>query len=171
MMNVGIDKHAKMGAAGLVVLTLALWFVFNLSPIARKQTWVDAACSRFIPSVLCGLILPAEAQQEEMITQLQELYLTRLDEWATSSKDVKTVQSQVVENCGKLIMVASPTEASAYIESRRQDFDMYVDICTKMTVNRVHPQPEFSNPKIVKMICDDGLQWQKKLCKRSGLKQ
>jgi len=65
------------------------------------------------------------------------------------------VQQTVVETCGKLIMLtASGAEKAALATTRREDFHFRVDVCTKITVNRVHPQPEFEKKETVTIICD-----------------
>ncbi len=54
----------------------------------------------------------------------------------------------------------------------RDEFDFRVDVCTKMTVNRVYKQPEFENPEMVNTICADINPYHElflRLCSRSGL--
>ncbi len=94
-----------------------------------------------------------------------------LDQWTNAGGQVKKVQQDLVVNCGKLVMLkASAGERKAFMASDREEFDFRVDVCVKMTVNRVHPQPEFGKPEIVKSICDGGNETFKTLCKRSGLR-
>jgi hypothetical protein len=51
-------------------------------------------------------------------------------------------------------VVASQTgffQYLAFSTVNRADFDFRVDVCSKMTVNRVYKQPEFENPNLVKL--------------------
>ena len=66
------------------------------------------------------------------------------------------LEKEVVEPCGKLVMVtASAIENATFLTTNREEFDFRVDVCVKMAVNRIYPQPEFESPEIVGMICDD----------------
>lgn len=104
--------------------------------------------------------------------KLEDEYFRRLDDWVRRGGPVQEIQSTVVETCGKLVMLnASTAEKVKLMTTEREEFDFRVDVCTKMTVNRIHPQPEFENPKIVSSICDESnVLLYKKLCKRSGLR-
>ena len=58
-----------------------------------------------------------------------------------------------------------------FVTIQRKEFHFRVDVCTKMTVNRVHRQPEFEKKHIVKMICDESsITLFEKMCKLSGLR-
>jgi hypothetical protein len=98
-------------------------------------------------------------------------YLRRLDAWVAGGGSPSEIQSGVIANCGKLILAsASAFDNLRYTTISRDDFDFRVDVCAKMTVNRVHKQPEFENEKTIGIICDgqDALfRW---LCRRSGLR-
>jgi len=55
----------------------------------------------------------------------------------------------------------------------RDELDFRVDVCTKMTANRVYKQPEFENPEGVKMICWDTHPYHRvfvRLCEHDGLR-
>jgi hypothetical protein len=55
----------------------------------------------------------------------------------------------------------------------RDELDFRVDVCTKMTANRVYKQPEFEKPEIVKMICWDTNRYHRvfvRLCEHDGLR-
>jgi hypothetical protein len=110
----------------------------------------------------------------EMSAQLRDLYLSRLDTWVSGGGEPADVQTGVVETCGRLIMVtASAAEAAAFMKERREDLDLRVDVCTKLTITRAHPQPEFSKPEIRKIVCEDMPKKQavfETLCKRAGLR-
>jgi hypothetical protein len=96
--------------------------------------------------------------------KLFDLYMHRLDAWVSNGGNFKTIQSEVVENCGELIQLST---------FYRDEFDFRVDVCAKMTVNRVYKQPEFEKPEIVDTICDDKNPYHelfRRLCRRSGLR-
>jgi hypothetical protein len=77
----------------------------------------------------------------------------------------------VVDNCGKLTLTqAGPYGAISLTAFERDEFGFRVDVCTKMTVNRVHKQPEFDKREIISTICDGEVDLFRRLCARSGLK-
>lgn len=98
----------------------------------------------------------SEFLSDENKVKLENLYLQRLDKWVSDGGDVNSIQEQVVTNCGKLFyMHVEPERIASLSEEARQGYDQLIDVCSKMTINRVHPQPEFENPKIVKIVCKD----------------
>lgn len=122
--------------------------------------------------VLAALVLPAPILSALTAAQSpEEKYFAGLDHWVRDGGNVKTVQQAVVEPCGELVTLnATKTEAVGFLTTNREEFDFRVDVCVKMTVNRVHKQPEFEKPEIVGMICGSGNVLFEKLCRRSGLK-
>jgi hypothetical protein len=122
--------------------------------------------------VACALSAQSEAQQPTVSEKLEELYFKTLDDWVARGGQIDEVQKSVVETCGKLVMwAASAREKIGFMASQRSEFDFRVDVCMKMTVNRVHKQPEFEKPELVQTICDkSGILLFTKLCKRSGLR-
>jgi hypothetical protein len=113
------------------------------------------------------------SSSEDSLTaqKLEEQYLSALDGWVSSGGNIDDVQNTVVENCGKLVMVTvDGKEKAALSTTDRDEFHFRVDVCTKMTVNRVHPQPEFNKPDTIKVICkESSVVIFQKLCSRSGL--
>ena len=103
---------------------------------------------------------------------LEARYFGELERWVSKGGPVAEIRSTVLETCGKLVMLfASPVEQAELVTTRREDFHFRVDVCSKMTVNRVHQQPEFGNAKIVSTICDDTTNLLfRKLCALSGLR-
>ncbi len=98
-------------------------------------------------------------------------YTHRLDAWVNGGGTVADVQSQVIENCGKLVISqAGIIEAARLATIDHDELDFRVDVCMKMTVNRVYKQPEFEKPEIVAMICDGSHELFRRLCQRSGLR-
>jgi hypothetical protein len=106
--------------------------------------------------------------------KLFDLYMHRLDTWVSNGGNLKTIQSEVVENCGQLILsqvgFVEDVQLSTFY---RDEFDFRVDVCAKMTVNRLYKPPEFEKPEIVDTICDDKNPYHelfRRLCRRSGLR-
>lgn len=110
--------------------------------------------------------------EEGISSKLEEKYFATLDDWVRRKGPVNEIDNTVGKTCAKLVMLsASAVEKAAFITTRRDEFDFRVDICAKMTVNRVHPQPEFEKKRIVSGICDENPSpLFIKLCKRSGLR-
>ncbi|WP_143007055.1 hypothetical protein [Ancylobacter rudongensis] len=106
-----------------------------------------------------ALALPAHAQtlpnvSPEQIEQLRALYLRRLDAWV-ATRDMSSIQAEVVGNCGKLMYLRDPSMGKSTSVEMKDTLDFRIDVCTKMTIHRVEPQPEFANPEIIKIICGD----------------
>lgn len=105
--------------------------------------------------------------------QLEDRYLRVLDRWATSGAVMNNFQQQVVATCGKFVVAdAGWFERLELSTFYRSEFDFRVNVCVKMTANKVYPQPEFSNVALVTMICENpGPEHQLfgKLCRRDGL--
>lgn len=119
------------------------------------------------------LLVAGTSYAEPTMTEtLEEKYYSTLDGWVKGGGQFSEVQNTVVETCGKLVMLTvSASDKVAISTTQREEFHFRVDACTKMTVNRVHPQPEFENKEIVRMICDESkVVLFEKLCSRSGLR-
>lgn len=117
--------------------------------------------------------LAATSYAEPTVTEkLEEKYFSTLDDWVKEGGQINEVQSTVVQTCGKLvILTVSDSEKLSLSTTRREDFDFRVDVCVQMTVNRIHPQPQFKKTDIVQRICDNNtVVVFKKLCRRSGLR-
>ena len=100
----------------------------------------------------------------------KEFYLARLDHWVATGGDPKTIQQELVENCGKLVSVTSPVlQTIDYLWIDRAEYDFRVDVCVKITANRLYPQPEFQKPELVKMVCHDGPPLFTEMCERNGI--
>ena len=81
--------------------------------------------------------------------KLEEGYFATLDKWVERGGPIVEVQGTVIETCGKLVMAtASASERLSLTTTRREDFHFRVDVCAKITVNRVHPQPEFEKKRL-----------------------
>lgn len=126
---------------------------------------------RQVVCVLTMTVLSFAATADPVIDEVKERYFLSLDKWVADGGNVETIQMSVVENCGKLVMAsASMSEKAAFVSTAQEEFHFRVDVCAKMTVNRVHPQPEFKKKEIVKLICDEGNELFVTLCHRSGLR-
>jgi len=101
---------------------------------------------------------------------LEAKYFETLDDWVFRGGPIDEVQNTVVATCGKLVMsTASLGEMAALTTTQREEFHFRVDVCTTMTVNRVHPQPEFEKEEIVRGICEESkVGLFRKLCTRIG---
>lgn len=108
---------------------------------------------KMVAALALALASPAAAQSPQL-EKLRALYLSRLDTWVTTG-DMKVIQEEVVGNCGKLMYLRDPSLGSAASKELQETMDMRIDVCTKITVHRVHPQPEFSKPAINKIVCGD----------------
>ena len=87
--------------------------------------------------------------------ELEEQYLSALDNWVSDGGNINTIQSIVVGYCGKLVMITVDSEERVALSTTdRDEFYFRVDVCTKLTVNRVYPQPEFEKLETIKTICD-----------------
>lgn len=105
--------------------------------------------------------------------RLFTFYAQQLNAWVADGGDVKAVQSQVVEACSKLVISqAGLIEQLILITFYSDEFDYRVDICTKMTVNRLYEQSAFSKPDLVNMICEEPIYHGlfQRLCQMSGLR-
>jgi len=114
---------------------------------------------------------------------LEEKYFAELDAWvargpmfrAGEKEDAVAIKARVqplVQTCGKLMMAtATPQQRAAFLTTERHEWDFRVDVCTKMTVNRLHEQPEFQKPELVQAICNSTIPVFGRLCVRSGLRR
>ena len=113
------------------------------------------------------------ASTERTLTdKLEEKYFSALDGWVVRGGKVAEFQNIVVQSCEKLVMAtANASEAITFTTTGGEEFDFRVNVCAKTTANRVRHQPEFDDPKLIQVICDEGnVLLLKKLCKRSGLR-
>jgi len=102
--------------------------------------------------------------------KVEEAYFSKLDDWVKRGGNINDVQNVIVDTCAKLVMATVDlSEMTALSTTQREEFHFRVDVCTKMTVNRVHPQPEFDKKITLKIICGDSdVILFKKLCHISG---
>lgn len=110
--------------------------------------------------------------QKSATEQLEEQYFQALDGWVKKGGPISELQGTVVKTCGKLVMLTANTSEKILLSTaQRDEFHHRVDVCTKMTVNRVHPQPEFETKEIVRMICDESKEdLFRKLCRQYGFR-
>lgn len=85
---------------------------------------------------------------------LFKLYVARLDKWVNDGAPISAVQSDVVGSCAGIVTSqAGFFRYLALSTFSRADFNFEVDVCSKMTVNRAYKQPEFENPKLIRLTC------------------
>ena len=118
---------------------------------------------------LHGLVSDALAQDSRSIRALENAYLSTLDAWVGAGGPVEQLQNEVVATCAKLVvLLATRGERSAFVSTDPEEFDLRLDVCTKITVNRVRPQAQLAEPGVVALICDRGNPLYVRLCERSG---
>jgi hypothetical protein len=135
----------------------------NASPPEEPRQAVDHRGNdpRLVRKIIAGLIVTALAVVilftvafAVLRDHLYNLYVHRLDTWVSSGGDAKTVQSELVEPCGKLVLTqAGSFERLELLTFYRDEFDFRVDVCVKITANRLYKQPEFEKPEMAALIC------------------
>jgi hypothetical protein len=122
-------------------------------------------------TLLSACMLVAGCLSEGTADKLETKYLTTLDSWVARGAPISEVQDTVVGTCGKLVMVTvNGLEKAQLTSTSRTEFDFRVDVCTKLTVNRAYPQPEFQDTTIVGGICRrSDVEAFKLLCRRAKL--
>jgi hypothetical protein len=149
----GIQRGSTLYSTFAILAFLA--FVFWPALMTKPYGW-------FI-----GFTVPMEGRAARA---LEDKYFQTLDSWVERRGPIEDIQSTVAATCGKLVMLdATPSERVRLSTTDREEFHFRVDVCTKMTVNRVHPQPEFENRELVSQICKNAAF--RTLCGRSGLRQ
>jgi len=152
----GIQRGSTLYGAFAIVAFLA----FSLWPglMATPYSWFIA------------LTVPVEGRGAQ---RLEEEYFRTLDNWVARGGPLEEVQATVVETCGNLVMLTATSNMQRLRLSTtdREIYHFRVGVCTKMTVNRVHPQPDLQQKETVSMICDRlSVELFSKLCTRSGLR-
>ena len=130
---------------------------FPVGPLVGAAVWSLAAA--------------AAAQDSRTIAALENHYFSQLDLWVGQGGPPERLQDEVVATCGKLVMLmATRGEQSAFLSTDRPEFDLRVDVCRTMTVNRVQPQARLADPGVVALICDRGNPLFERLCESGGLR-
>ena len=136
------DRAVQKGSGLYAGLTIIAFLVFAISPplVVPAYGWFVA------------FAVPVEGRARLV---LEEKYFGILDRWVARGGPTKEIQT-VVQTCDKLVMLesSSPTEILRLSTIDRDEFRFRADVCTKMTANRVYPQPEFRDKTMVSMICD-----------------
>jgi hypothetical protein len=166
----GAPREASMKFRAIYAFTAG---AIALSPgTATAASWSEVLCSTTPQSPLCASFQsPGRAKEDETITQLKALYLDRLEKWIANPNPT-TAQEQVVRTCGMLTIISAPLDtASNFLKGdEREEFDARVDACSKLTVHRAWPQPEFSKPKTIDLVCNRWTPLLRELCIRAHLK-
>lgn len=111
--------------------------------------------------IFCSRYFSQENSLHANATKKLELSLIKkLDNWADNKTYINST-SILAESCGKLIMIYSTKdEIDNYMQEEKthkgeyNDFQYKGDVCVKLTAQRVSPQDEFKNRKIVDNICN-----------------
>jgi hypothetical protein len=102
------------------------------------------------------------------------LNMEKLDSWVKNGGSTNTLTEDLAAPCSNLVLSqAGPLERLELLFIFRDELDFRIDVCAKMTANRLYKQPEFEKPEIVNMICDDPKPFHelfRRLCRRSGLR-
>ena len=97
--------------------------------------------------------------------------LNELDNWVGQGGKIEEVESLVQPACGWLVFLyATPRERKGFPGNLREEWDFRIDVCTKGTIHRIHPQPEFANKEITDRLCapDKNKLWPV-ICERAGV--
>ncbi len=118
------------------------------------------------------LLTPGTAPAQENPGLVMENFLFgRLDQWVAGGGDLATIREEVVASCAQLaVLIATPEERALFADLDREEYDLRVDVCTKMTMHRVSPQPEFARQDVLPLICDRGQPMLTRVCQRSGFR-
>jgi hypothetical protein len=106
-----------------------------------------------------------ESQSNSMSAKLQEKYFEQLDQWVSRGGDVQSTVNDVVKTCGKLALTYGTPAENAALLADTEELRFRTDVCSKMTINKVHPQPEFENAEVVSTICNGKQPFFIALCK------
>jgi hypothetical protein len=93
-----------------------------------------------------------------VVTKMIPVYLARLDAWVSDGAKLSEIDDRLVKTCGELIFAtASAKDQTSFTTTQdgREEYDVRVDICVKLTITRAIPQDVFKDPKIVRLACRD----------------
>jgi hypothetical protein len=171
-MNYDRQSHSKNtgqnSRLGVKLLMLACFVMFIGIPSFTGKGFLPSFISMF--SNVGAQQATAEDLSDGMAAKLQTKYLAALDEWVRLGGNVNTIQKDVVQTCGKLALTYGTAAENAALLTDTEELSFRADVCAKMTINRVHPQPEFEDAKIISSICDGQQKFYIALCKRIGLR-
>lgn len=108
----------------------------------RKLGWVVALLG-------AGILTVAASIASSLPSEKPDFYLDQLNEWVLAAKarpfeEVRpSVDTELRPICRNYVLAeAGPAEAVDLLASARQGLDSRVEVCLRITVNRVAPQPE-----------------------------
>ena len=104
--------------------------------------------------------------------------LDTLDNWVAKPKpsgsalpEVEEVNKLVVPACARLVsLYATAAERKAFPRALRKEWDFRVAFCSKGTVHRRWPQPEFENKEFVGAECSGDGKLTLLICRRAGVR-
>jgi hypothetical protein len=151
-----------------------LQFTFLISKMGKRKD-IEALNAK-------GIHMANTKKLEEKLAphakKLIDLYWSQLDAWAanrtaTKRELIEIATKELPAICGKLVSGYALASGKSPISSRedREEFNFNSDFCVKATVHRRFPQPEFENPQIVEMLCEQHKRYEfnHNLCKRAGV--
>lgn len=153
-------------------------FIFMVTAVAiypngptAAASWNEIVCGAGTKLPFCVLFNSTEQIPEDVrLTRLKDGFLAKLDKWAMNA-ETTTMQDQVVSSCGVLTIVTAPPDtARNFVRGEeREEFDARVDACAKLTAHRAWPQPEFTKPQTVDLVCNRWTSLLRELCIRAKL--
>ena len=108
---------------------------------------------------------------EPLASKFERFEFEKLDKWVSERKSIEEVNTVVLPICGKIVSALSTiSENVDFFSINRDEWDLRVNVCVQMTVNRVYPQPYFQKlENIEKKMCrPDGHRFFTTMCRRSG---
>ncbi len=123
-----------------------------------------------VVAALLGAAGPAVAQDNPGVVMERHL-LGQLDTWVAEGGDLSQVANTLAPTCSQLaVLIATEAERDGFLNTNREEYNLRVDVCTKITMHRVHPQPEFGDPRMMSLVCDRGLPLYQRLCRQGGFR-
>lgn len=117
--------------------------------------------------ILIAISVSLYSCTENQQTQLKKKYIKDLKLWVKSgSRNQNDIRTQVIEPCGKLVMLLATAKEKADYISRSQikEFDLRVSFCMSAVISKVWPnQPGFD--EFQKKACRENIPLVKLVCK------
>ena len=136
----------------------------------QQPRYIVATALAALVVILLPIHVAAQTSNDEL-QRLVEFYLDQLDDW-TEVGDMTQVKANVVEPCGKMILLAADRDKQVkYLRDNASRFDQKVELCTAMTLHRLERRAELTaayEAGDLAELCEIGPVWSE-LCARAGL--
>lgn len=99
--------------------------------------------------------------------RFERLYADRLDSWVSVGGPKDSINAGLVSPCEKLTLINAGPVGLLKLFFNQAEYSFRVDVCVSIAANRVYPQPNLADPKMVSAVCGDQLF--KRMCQRAGL--